>query len=1076
MIFFSVAILHHPSFAQTKTVSGTVVDSKTTTPVTGVTISVKGTSIGTTTDNTGKFRLDVPNNSVLVITSIGFESQELIPDASGTASVQLVNKNQDLTDVVVIGYGSKKRVTLTGSVSTVDSKVFQNRGAVSNPLAALQGQVPGVVVTRSSAAPGQEGWNFQIRGASSLNGGAPLVVVDGVPMVSLNALNSINPQDIDNMSFLKDASAAIYGARAAGGVVLITTKRAKSGVPQIQYSGSVSQKRMGLKPTFLDGDQYGRYMLEAISNASTGGVPDETWIWTKYARAWISRPDSLYIDKHTPQYIAGGETIGFTDVKDYTFFDTNPIEMLWGKGRAISNEHNISLSAGTDKMGYRLSLGYMEDGSMLKWGENYNKRYNIRFAHDYKFSDRFKMSTNIALEKNDVVFPTRQGEINYGSQPGFPVATKNGHPYAWGTQNARNWLLELGGEQKMFDTRAFINTKLEFNLAKDLNLVAIAGYNWAGTDYKNQNKSITNIFNYSETYQYQDNPTQAQSSYTRGQITDVFYNGNAYLEYKKKIKDDHAFAIMAGGNYELEEFGYFTTTTKYLTSNDLPALNPSLGDNTTKTNDEVSNHRGLSSWFGRFNYAYKDKYLFETQARYDGESRFAPGHKWGFYSGVSVGWRITQEKFMQNVRFLNELKIRGSYGTAGNPASIGIYDYIQFINLGNAGAIFGPYSSRSVTAAPAGTLVDPERTWEKITSKNIAIDYAILDNRLFGSFEYFWKGNENMLLSRTAPAVLGASPPPGNIAKLKVWGWETSIGWRDRIGNVFYYVNGTLSDNNNKIVSLGGNNIITAGQLNVEGYAIGSYFGYTYNGRIQTDKQAADYGLLVPNSSISNMPTASQMIKGINMYKDVNGDGRLTNAGANQYLLGKSDASGKALADGDVVYLGRSDPRYVFGLNMGLEWKGIDFSAVWQGVGKRTIYRRSDWSTPFGTIWQGHADWWVGKTWTPENPNAELPILTTATNKGFGNYGAYNYQISDWSLQNGAYVRLKNIVIGYTLPQAISRKAKIERLRVYVAGNDLWEITKVQDKWDPEQTNAISGGSQRYPFYRMVTFGLNVTF
>jgi hypothetical protein len=218
------------------------------------------------------------------------------------------------------------------------------------------------------------------------------------------------------------------------------------------------------------------------------------------------------------------------------------------------------------------------------------------------------------------------------------------------------------------------------------------------------------------------------------------------------------------------------------------------------------------------------------------------------------------------------------------------------------------------------------------------------------------------------------------------------------------------------------------------------------------------------------------MIMGINRYKDVNGDGKLTNAGSNQYLLGKTDANGNPIADGDLVYLGRSDPRYVFGFNMGAEWKGFDFSAVFQGVGKRTIYRRADWSTPFGTIWQGHANWWVGKTWTPENPNAELPILTTATNKGFGGYGAYNYQISDWSIQSGAYVRLKNIVMGYTLPQAISKKAKIERLRVYVSGNDVWEITKVQDKWDPEQTSSISGGSQRYPFYRMITFGLNVTF
>ena len=1076
LLLFFMAFFSYSSFAQTKTVTGTVADSKTAQPVTGVTISVKGTTIGTTTDKEGKFRLDVPNNAVLVISSIGFEQQELTPDASGIVSVKLVNINQELTDVVVVGYGTKKKATLTGSVSTVDSKVFQNRGPVSNPLAALQGQVAGVVVTRSSAAPGQEGWNFQMRGAASSNGANPLVVVDGVPMVSLNALNSINPQDIDNMSFLKDASAAIYGARAAGGVVLITTKRAKSGVPQIQYSGSVSQKRMGLRPEFLTGDQYGKYMLEAISNASTGGTPDELWIWTKYARAWINRPDSLYIDKNTPQYIAGGETIGFTDVKDYTFFDTNPIDLLWGKGRAVSTEHNISLSAGTDKMGYRLSLGYMDDGSMLKWGENYNKRYNVRFTHDYKFSSRFKMATNISLEKNDLVYPSRQGDINFGSQPGFPIATKNGNPYAWGTQPARNWLLELGGEQKIFDTRVFVNTKLEFNLAKDLNLVAVAGYNWAGTDYKNQNKSITNIYNYSETYQYQDNPTQAQSSYTRGQIADAYYNTSAYLEYKKKIKDDHAFAIMAGGNYERDEFGYFTTTTSYLANNDVPALGLSLGDNTTRSNGERREHWAIASGYGRFNYAYRDKYLLEAQARYDGESRFAPGHKWNFYSGVSAGWRISQEKFMQDVNFINELKIRGSYGTSGNPASISLYDYIQFIDLRNTGAIFGNYSSRSVTAGPAGTLVDPERTWEKIFTKNIAIDYAVLDNRLFGSFEYFWKENKNMLLSRTAPAVLGATPPPGNIGHLKVWGWDASIGWRDRIGNVFYYLNGTLSDNNNKLVSYGGSNIVSAGQQNIEGYALGSYFGYKYDGRIQTSKEAADYALLVPNSSISNMPSASQMILGINRYKDVNGDGKLTNAGSNQYLLGKTDANGKPIADGDLVYLGRSDPRYVFGFNMGAEWKGFDFSAVFQGVGKRTIYRRADWSTPFGTIWQGHANWWVGKTWTPENPNAELPILTTATNKGFGGYGAYNYQISDWSIQNGAYVRLKNIAIGYTLPQAISRKAKIERLRVYVSGNDLWEITKVQDKWDPEQTNSISGGSQRYPFYRMITFGLNVTF
>jgi TonB-linked SusC/RagA family outer membrane protein len=1043
----------------------------------GVNITIKGTTTGTSTDANGHYSLVVPmDNAVLVFSFVGFASQQIQVSGQSKIDVTLLVDNKALEEVVVVGYGEQKKETLTGAVSSIDSKVFQDRGVVSNPLAALQGQVPGVIVTRSSAAPGQEGWNFQIRGAASSNGSEPLIIVDGIPLVNSSALNSINPQDIDNISFLKDASAAIYGARAAGGVVLVTTKRAKSGKATIQYNGSISQKRMGLRPSFLNSDQYGKYLLDAISNASTGGVPDENWIWTKYARAWINRPASGYIDKNTPEYIAGGETIGFTDVKDYTFFDTNPIDLLWGNGRAVSNQHDLSLAARNENLGYRLSFGYLNDGSMLKWGENSSKRYNTRLAFDYTFSPRFKLETNISLEKNDVIVPSRQGEINFGSQPGFPVATVNGKPYAWGTQPARNWLLELGGENKTLNNRVFVNTKLEFKVAKDLNLVGQAGYNWAATEGKNQYKYISEIYNYTETYQYQANPSQAQSWYERSLRKDAYFNTNAFLEYKKVLNNSHNITVLAGGNYERDEFNYFSSRTGYLATNDVPALGLSLGDNTTRSNLEVGNHWAIASAFGRFNYSFKDKYLFEANARYDGSSKFAAANRWKFYSGISAGWRITQENFMKDVHFLDELKLRGSIGTVGNQTGIGLYDYIQLTNLTNAGAILGGYTSRSVTAAPSDTLVSLNRTWETIRNSNIGVDFSMLNHRLTGSFDYFWKRNKNMLLPQTYGAVLGAVAPTANIGQLKVWGWEMSLGWRDKIGSVSYHINGTLTDNSNKLVNYGGNNIVSAGKNKIEGYALDSYFGLKYDGRIQTDDQAAAYAGLVPGSSITNMPGATQMIRGINMYQDINGDGKLTNAGANQYLLGKTDANGKPVADGDVVYLGRSDPRYVFAFNMGAEWKGFDFSAVFQGVGQRNIYRRSDWSTPFGTIWQGHADWWVGKTWTPENTNAELPILTTATNKGFGNYGSYNYQISNWSMQNGAYVRLKNIVLGYTLPQPLTRRAKIEKLRVYFSGSDLWELTKVKDKWDPEQTDRVDGGAQRYPFYRLMTFGVNVTF
>lgn len=1070
-----------------KTIKGKVVDN-TNMSLPGVSVSVKGTTTGTITSADGTYSLVVPaSGKFLVFSFVGMKTAEVEIGSQTILNVALAEEAIGLDEVVAVGYGTQKKGSLTGAISTVNAKILENRGAVSNPISALQGQIAGVVVTRSSAAPGQEDWKFQVRGATSVNGSEPLIIVDGIPMVSSKELNSINPDDIENISVLKDASSSIYGARAAGGVVLITTKKAQAGKPTIQYNGSVSQKRIGLRPSFLSGDQYGKYLLEAISNASTGGVPDENWIWTKYARAWMTRnnptnPDGTpntyyapngYIDKTVPGYT---ENIGFTDVKDYTFFDTDPIDLLWGNGLAVSNQHDLSLSARTEKMGYRLSLGYLDDGSILKWGQNSNKRYNARVAFDYKFSEKFKLETNISLEKNDVVVPSRQDQINFGSQPGFPVSTVNGKPYAWGTQPGRNWLLELGGENKTYSNQVKVNVKAEYNIVKDLNLVAQAGYSWAAKDTTAHYKYIPEIFNYTETYQYQGNPRQDQSWYSRGMVKDAYFNTNIYLEYKKNLKDIHRIGATVGHSFERNEYLNFNTRTTYLASNDVPSLGLGLGDNTTRSNGEKRNHWAIESLFGRFNYAYKDKYLFEANARYDGTSKFDADNRWILYSGYSLGWRITQEDFMKSISFLDELKLRASYGTVGNQNGIGLYDYMQMIDLASGGPVLGGYTSRVVTAGPAGTLVSLDRTWEKVTNKNLGFDFGVLENRLTGTFDYFWKRNENMLLGQTYAAVLGADAPKSNIGDLKVWGWETSVGWKDKIGEVSYYINGTLTDNTNKLVSYGGNNAITMGKLTREGYALDSYFGLTYEGRIQTDAQAAEYAKLVPGSSINNMPTATQMIKGINMYKDLNGDGKLTNAGADQYLLGKKDANGNPIGDGDIKYLGNSAPHYAFSLNMGAEWKGFDFSVIFQGVGKRMIYRRSDWSVPFGTIWQGHSAWWVGKTWTPENPDAELPILTTATNKGFGGYGGYNYQMSDWSMQDGAYVRLKNLTIGYTIPQVLSRKIEIEKLRIYFSGQDLFEFTKVQDKWDPEQRDEVSGGSQRYPFYRMLTCGVNVTF
>lgn len=909
-------------------ISGTVKDEKGET-LPGVSVKVRGTTKGTSTDPNGKYTIKTAENAVLIFSFIGFESVEVAVAKRETLDVVLKSSSSTLDEVVIVGYGKQKRVLLTGSVATVDAKTFENRGIVPNPLAALQGQVPGVIVTRNTAAPGQEGWNFQIRGASSVNATEPLIVVDGVPQVNTATLNSINPSDIENISFLKDAAAAIYGSRAAGGVVLITTKRAKTGKPTIEYNGSYSSKQIGLRPHFIKGSQYGELMLQAINNSSTGGVADPNWLWTKYAISWTNPPVSGYVDKKVPGY---QEAIGFNDVFDYTYFDTTPYDILFGNGRTNSTQHDLSFSGQSESLGYRASFGYLNDGSFLKWGNNSNNRYNSRVNLDYKLGQRVKVQTNLSLERNDVVFPTRADQINVMSQPGFPVATINGKPYAWGTQPARNWLLELGGDNKSFNTRIHATTNATLNLSKDLNMIAQGGYYWNVGDNQVQYKYIPEIFNYTETHQYAGNPRQDQSYYSRSFGKESYFSTSGYLEYKKSLKK-HSLGATLGASYERDEYDFISTRTNYLASNDVPSLSLGLGDNTTRSNGQSRGHFAIGSAYGRLNYVFADKYLFEFNGRLDGTSRFAPGNRGIFYSGLQAGWRLSEEKFMKGISFLNELKLRGSAGATGNPTSqIGMYDYLQLLSISSNGPVLGGYTSKSVTATPSDVLPSPTRSWERVKNVNAAVDFGVLRNRLSGTFEYYWKRNTSVLLYPVYSEVLGANPSSDNIGVLKVWGWDLSLGWKDKIGDNFsYYVNGTLTDNNNKLVEYGGLNVVNGGQRSVEGYPLNSYFGLRYDGRIQTAEEAAEYAKYVTGNNIG-MPGVTQMIRGINRYKDLNGDGKLTNAGANQYTRGFKDSNGNPIADGDMEYLGRPDPRYVFGLNLGGSWNGFDLWQYFRGL------------------------------------------------------------------------------------------------------------------------------------------------
>jgi TonB-linked SusC/RagA family outer membrane protein len=1053
-------------------VSGTVTD-ETNAPLPGVTVAVKGTTRGTVTNATGAYSISVPDEqSVLVFSFVGYVNQDITVGNKTQLNIKLLPDVKSLEEVVVVGYGTQKKATLTGAVSTVEAKTFQDRGPIASPLAALQGQVPGVAITRSSSQPGREGWSFLIRGNSSVNSTEPLIIVDGLPIPNAGALNSFNPADIDNISFLKDAAAAIYGARAAGGVVLITTKRAKAGKAVIEYNGSVSQKVVGLLPELVDVNGWGPMIKE--SRETDGFAPTDPWI--NLANASIYAKQNGINNLTNAEWRAAGFA-GFTDVRDFSFFDGTVQDVLWGNG--TSQEHQLSVSSRSEKSGYRISLGYLNDGSLLQWGTNSNKRYNVRLVNDYQVTPKLKVETNLSLEKNDIVQPANIGAVlNNGVQPGLPTSTIDGKAYVWGSgigNAAPNNIAQFGGEAKEYNTRLNTNFSATYTFTSKLKAVATAGYYFHDADYRT-NENLIPFYDYSGTNLISTlTPSGSNRSfYQRAARRESYYNLNAYLDYATTFGTDHTLNLTLGTQYERDEVNRFLTRTQDVISGVPPSLSLGTGDAASRSNNESQNHYALAGYFGRANYTFQSKYLLEGNYRYDGSSKFSQENRWKMFGGVLAAWRISQEEFMKNIDFISELKLRASMGTTGNQSGIGLYDYIQLLNLssssGAAAAGFPILGTSPVVRVSPGGLVALDRTWEKVKTTNFGLDFSLLKNRLSGSVEYFIKNNDNMLIARTYPTVLGSNAPAGNNGKLETKGWEASLSWRGNVGQFNYRIGGNVSEFNNKLVDFGGQKLISSANrgLNgaVEGYPINSYFGLEYAGRIQTQEQLDAYKKLLPGNNIGipsgTAPNASLQL-GDNMFRDLNGDGKLT-------------------FEGDAKFLGTDSPNLIYGINGGFDWKGFDFNFILQGVGQKVTIRDGNWRIPAGVIFQAQNAAFLNQWWTPERTDARLPRISST-----GTINNYNYNPSDWIAENGAYLRLKNLVFGYTLPRTITEKVRIQRLRFYYSGNDLWEVSNINDGWDPEAPRTVANTgdgnnnnqstfSQRFPFYRFHTVGINLTF
>lgn len=1017
---------------QLPVVSGTVRDELNGEPLTGATVTLEGTFTGTNTNDKGFFSLELPSpGGVLVVSYLGYKTKKVQVGEKTSFDINLTRIESNLDAVVVVGYGTRTKGAITGAISTVKSEVFESR-PLNNGYDALQGAIPGLTITKASGQPGSTTYGFQVRGYSSVNGNAPLVLLDGIP----GDINTVNTNDIAEVTVLKDAAAAIYGARAANGVILVTTKRGRKGPPAVTYTANVGYKQ----PTYLRKMQntleFAEFMDEGLRNAGINGFAPEVFEKIRNNAA----PDATGWNYGVTNYPG---FYGYTDWNKVVYKD------------ATQHIHNISVSGGGDHNNYLLSVGYIRDNGVVRYGTNKSDGYNLRLNYDFKLSNRLSVETRSYFDNRAVVTPTLLGSAltNVTRQfPYQPVFNPSGQFYGYQGYEGPAQYLEEGGTGLSNLSRFGANVKIDYTLLPGLKLTGQAAVR---LDYQNRSTTNRTITRYNWAGGIQDirnNPNSA--NYANDKTLNKLYQ--VYLDYNKRLGDDHSINFTGGASLEQTKREGQSTNGYNFTSNDIFTLN--LADRTKAAYANFTgylNNQALGSYFGRLSYTFKDRLVVDFTARADGSSKFAPDKRWSavFPSGA-VAYNLSEEGFIRNMNFFDLLKVRVSYGKMGNQeiGQLGLYDYIPLVTIG------GNYPLGSPNAGLTGANANPassDRTWETIETRNVGLDISALSSRLSFSFDYYNKINNDMLVNVAVPAVYGATPPSINQGKLDTKGFEAIVTWKDQLGDLKYSVSLQLSDSKNKLVELKNTDAYGEG-LNQfrQGFPIYSYFGYVYEGIITTQKQLDDYKLLQGVPSRINF--------GDVLYKDVDGDGKLTAFGDKT----------KGLA-GDMVYLGNLTPRYTYSANFNVGYKDFDLQLFLQGVGKRDVIYEGAISQPNTFFWPS-LQYFYGKTWSPDRPNAPLPRYLPG-NVGYDDVRNFNYRASAMRLQNVSYLRVKLITVGYTLPASVTDMVKIKSARVYFSGQDLFTFSKgtLGGNFDPEDGYRNEG---TYPFNRVYSLGLTVKF
>lgn len=1062
MLFCSATVT-----AQTLSITGKVTDKSTQETIIGASVLIEGTDNGTITDIDGNFKLsNVPANGTLVVSYIGYTKQAVPIQGKTHFNILLQEDSQKLDEVVVVGYGVQKKVNLTGAVSSVKGDALETRPVV-DATQGLQGMVPGLQVTNgSSGRPGASG-SLSLRGQGNLaNNASPYILVDGVEM----ELSDVNPNDIENISVLKDAAAcAIYGARAAYGVILVTTKKGAEGKMRANYQGTVGWSAPTVLPDMVNSLDFVKFWNYGVSNA---GASNRMYSEQKIAdlEKYMRNPSSMdpWAELAPGQSLNAAFENSEKGLGNTDYFD------LHYKNYSFKHNHNVSFSGGGKKAQYYISGGYYNEEGILRYADMDYTRYTLNANISSELTQWLKLKFNSKFMHSDNKTPFSQNNnLDGGLSEGFyhslarfrPTVSAidpNGHF----TELSMVPYLQSGTRTDTQRDRLNITTGLEIKPLKNWFIFFDYTYKQMNLEYEALNVAP---------YIYeQDNVTMTKvarselgvaqdGKFTRAYGRTRYQSINLYTNYLFSIADKHNFTVMAGYQEEDNSYSWLKNSITGLYSTSSPNLGMGTGD---KTVVDTRNGWATRGFFGRINYDFDGRYLIEVNGRYDGSSRFASGNRWGFFPSVSVGWNIHREKFMESASgFLSNLKIRASWGLLGNQANAALYTFSSNMSLNGGLGNYIFADGRHIYTNPAA-VIDPNTTWEKVESKNIGVDFGFFGNALTGTFDVFQRDTKDMLgPGQDFPDMFGAKAPQANNARMRNRGWELSLSYRGKIGkDITYSVGGSISDATSEVTEYSNptkNNPAASDSWYV-GKKVGEIWGYRTDGLIQTAEEAEAYNKAYDLSYISGKAWEPGDVK----YKDLNGDNAI-NRGGNR--VGDM---------GDQTIIGNTTPRYQYGLNGSISWKGLSLSMFFQGVAKRDWIGGGAYFWGFGpfaqvTVFKEHMDYW-----TPENPGAYYPKPYIHSAGGVGPFQNKNIQNSDRYMQNAAYCRLKNLTVSYSLPQAWVQKASLQKVQVFFSGENLLTFTKLKGMFDPEAiftgNTYTSEAGKNYPMNRVLSLGVIV--